>query len=369
MFSRSDIRRQTVTGWCAAVLLSWLAVASAGEDCAIRFSDVTAQTGIDFVHTDGASGRKYIVETVSAGLALFDYDNDGKTDIYFLSGRPLAGTKASVQPKNHLYRNLGGFRFEDVTDRAGVGGGSGYGLGVCAGDYDNDGYQDLYVSNYGENILYHNNGDGTFSDVTRKAGVGRGHRVGAGACFLDYDNDGRLDLFTSNYVKFSEDKPIVRMSYGHRIYPGPIDYLPETHNLFHNNGDGTFSDVSEESGIAAHPGTGMGAISADYDNDGYPDIFLANDEAPNSLFHNNRNGKFTERGLMAGVALDLTGALHGNMGVDSADYDNSGLLSFYVTSFERESATLYKNLGNGRFDDVTLLTGAWAGTSRYVTWG
>src|SRR5271157_2296928 len=235
---RLDVRRPMVAAWCAAGLLSWLAVASAGEECAIRLRDVTAQTGIDFVHTDGASGRKYLVEGVSAGLALFDYDNDGLTDIYLLNGRPLAGTKTSAQPKNRLYRNLGGFRFKDVTDQAGVGGGSGYGLGVCAGDYDNDGFQDLYLNNYGENILYHNNGDGTFSDVTRKAGVGRGRKVGAGACFLDYDNDGYLDLFAANYVKFSEDEPVVRVRYGHRIYSSPVDYPPETHNLFRNNGNG-----------------------------------------------------------------------------------------------------------------------------------
>ena len=169
--------RASATQCCAAALLAWLAADAAADDGPIRFRDVTAQSGIDFVHTHGGSGRKYIVETVTAGLALFDYDNDGKTDIYFLNGRPLTGTKAAGQPKNHLYRNLGGMKFKDVTDQAGVGGGAGFGLGVCVGDYDNDGYQDLYVSNYGENILYHNNGDGTFSDVTRKAGVARGHKV------------------------------------------------------------------------------------------------------------------------------------------------------------------------------------------------
>jgi hypothetical protein len=337
--------------------------------CPIKFRDVTGQTGIDFVHTHGGSGRKYIVETVTAGLATFDYDNDGKTDIYFLNGRPLAGTAAGVPPKNRLYRNLGSFRFKDVTDEAGVGGGAGYGLGVCAADYDNDGFQDLYLNNYGENVLYHNNGNGTFTDVTRKAGVGRGRKVGAGACFLDYDNDGRLDLYVANYVKFSEEQPVVISAKGHRVYSGPKDYLPETHNLFHNNGDGTFTDVSRESGIAAHPGTGMGMIAADYDNDGYPDVFVANDVAQNFLFHNERNGKFSEVALPAGVALGMDGIPHGNMGVDAADYNHSGRLSFYVTAYQNELKTLYKNLGNGMFNDVTLMTGAGSGSLPYVTWG
>ncbi|MGA2255220.1 MAG: CRTAC1 family protein [Thermoguttaceae bacterium] len=369
MVSRSDMRRQAVAGWCAASLLSWLAVASAGEECAIRFRDVTAETGIDFVHTHGGSGRKYIVETVTAGLATLDYDNDGKIDIYFLNGRPLAGTEAKVQPKNRLYRNLGGMKFKDVTDEAGVGGGAGYGLGVCVADYDNDGYQDLYLSNYGENILYHNNGDGTFTDVARKAGVTRGHRVGAGACFLDYDNDGHLDLFAANYVKFSEENRVVKTISGFPVYSDPTSDLPETHSLFHNNGDGTFTDVSEKSGIAARPSYGMGVTVADYDNDGYPDIFVANDASPNVLFHNDRQGKFKDVALLAGVACDIDGRANANMGVDSADYNNTGLLSFYVTSYQNQLALLFKNRGRGLFDDVTLPSGAGSGTRPYVTWG
>ena len=356
-------------GCCAAVLLAWLANTADADDSPIHFRDVSAQSGIDFVHTHGGSGRKYIVEYVSSGLATFDYDNDGLVDIYFLNGRPLAGTKADGQCKNRLYRNLGGMKFKDVTDQAGVGGGAGHGLGVCAGDYDNDGYQDLYVSNYGENILYHNNGDGTFTDVTRKAGVARGHRVGAGACFLDYDNDGQLDLFAANYVQFSEEKPVVITVRGDRVYPGPKDYLPETHNLFHNNGDGTFTDASKKTGIAAHPSTGMGMISADYDNDGYPDIFLANDVARNSLFHNNRNGTFSDVALRSGVALDMNGLARGNMAVDCADYNNCGLLSFYVTAFQQEGGALFQNVGHGSFDNATLFAGAGSGTLPYVTWG
>jgi hypothetical protein len=365
----STRRRPRTLAAIVAALPLVLALAAAGADCPIKFRDVTAETGIDFVHTHGGSGKKYIVETVSAGVATFDYDNDGKTDIYFVNGRPLAGTETKARPKNRLYRNLGNFKFQDVTDRAGVDGGASYGLGVCVGDYDNDGYQDLYLSNFGENVLYHNNGDGTFSDVTRKAGVGRGPKVGAGACFLDYDNDGRLDLFAANYVKFAYKDHVFRTHRGFHVYYGPRPFPAETHNLFHNNGDGTFTDVSQASGIAAHPSYGMGVVAGDYDNDGYPDIFVANDTSANSLFHNKGRGTFAEVGLSAGVAFDVNGSVKGNMAPDCGDYDNSGLLSFYVTSYQGQMPTLFKNMGHGVFDDVTLASGAGRGMLPYVTWG
>ncbi len=356
--------RLVVAGW------SCLSVPSPGyAECLIKLHNVTKQSGITFRHTDGSSGRRYLVETVSAGLATFDYDRDGKTDIYFLNGRPLPGAETRETPKNHLYRNLGGFRFVDVTDKAGVGGGSGYGLGVCVGDYDNDGYQDLYLNNFGENILYHNNGNGTFTDVTAKAGVGRGRKVGAGACFLDYDNDGKLDLFVGNYAKFSYDKHVMGHTNGFPSYVGPGNYPKETNMLFHNNGNGTFTDVSKESGIAAHPGYAMGVVCADYDNDGHTDIFVANDSCANFLFHNDGHGKFTEVGLRAGVAYDVNGDEQGNMGVDCGDYNHDGWLDFYKTAYQGQSALLYKNLGKGNFQDVTFLTGAGARTARTVTWG
>ncbi len=334
----------------------------------IRFHDVTRQTGITFQHTDGSSGRRYIVETVTAGLALLDYDGDGDVDIYFLNGAPLKGCEVRVPPCNALYRNDGGWKFTDVTQQAGVAD-SGFGLGVAAGDYDNDGDLDLYVNNYGPNVLYRNNGDGTFTDVTEEAGVANGHKVGAGANFFDMDQDGDLDLFVANYIKFSYDQHVVITQRGIPKYSGPMDYQPQPDTLYRNNGDGTFTDVSVASGVAAQAGTGMGTVCGDFDNDGDADIFVANDVAGNFFYQNDGTGKFEEQGLFAGLAYDVDGSAHGSMGVDCMDCDHDGRLDFYVTSFQREPATLYKNLGEGAFEDVTLASGAGAGTLPYVTWG
>jgi enediyne biosynthesis protein E4 len=334
----------------------------------IRLSDVTAQSGIDFRHSDGSSGRYYIIEYVSAGLALFDYDLDGDVDIYFLNGAALPGTEFKSPPHNVLYRNDGQFRFTDVTESAGVGD-TGHGLGVTVGDYDNDGDPDLYLNNYGPNVLYRNNGDGGFTDVTANAGVANGHRVGAGANFLDMDADGDLDLFVSNYIKFSHDQAVLRTRLGFRIYPSPRDYAPDPDTLFRNNGDGTFTDVSQAAGIARHAGPGMGTVCADYDMDGDTDIFVGNDVEANFLFRNDGNGHFEELALLAGVAFDFGGLEHGSMGVVCADYDNDGRLDFHVTSYQQELATLYRNIGAGQFQDVTLQTRAGTGTRQRVTWG
>lgn len=330
--------------------------------------DITIDTGIDFIHTDGSTGQKYIVEPVSAGLALFDYDNDNDIDVYFLNGGALGETPFDLSITNALYRNDGNFIFTDVTTEAGVGD-TGFGLGVVAGDYDNDGNLDLYLNNFGPNILYRNNGDGTFTDVTDVAGVGNGNRVGAGASFLDIDQDGDLDLFVANYLKFSCEKNIARTVRGYSQYAGPLDYPPESNTVYKNNGDGTFSDVTRLAGIADHFATGMGVICADYDNDRDTDIFVANDMLGNFLFRNNGTGEFEEVALISGFAYDLNGNAHSSMGIDCADYDNDGLLDFYVTSYARELATLYRNLGNGSFEDVGLAAGAASSVLPYVTWG
>lgn len=335
----------------------------------IILTDVTKQTGITFVHTDGSSGNHFIMETVTAGLTLFDYDNDGDIDIYFVNGAPLKGTVCKMPPKNALYRNDGGWKFTDVTEQAGVGD-TGYGLGVAVGDYDNDGFQDIYLNNFGLNVLYHNNGDGTFTDVTKQAGVEDSPpHVGAGTCFFDMDKDGDLDLFVSHYLEFSYDKHVTKTTMGIPVYAGPLFYKPVPNVLYRNNGDGTFTDVSLESGIGKHAGYGMGTVCADFDSDDDTDIFVANDVSENFLFKNDGKGKFEEVGVETGFAYDGNADEQGSMGVDCGDYDNDGWLDFYVTSFQNQLATLYRNLEGVTFEDVTLATGAGAGTLQHVTWG
>jgi hypothetical protein len=362
---RNKINTGTKSVFIGALVLCLFVTGAYGQ---IRFSDVTEQTGITFKHTDGSSGKRYIVESVTAGLALFDYDGDGDIDIYFLNGAPLPGTVSDTKPGNALYRNDGNWSFTNTTAKSGLGD-TGYGLGVAIGDYDNDGDADVYLNNYGPNVLYRNNGDGTFTDVTKSAGVGNGDKVGAGACFLDMDGEGDLDLFVSNYLRFSQSIHVPHSMKGFAQYGTPLDYPPEPDTMYRNNGDGTFTDVSLISGIAEHPGTGMGTVCGDYDNDGDTDIFVANDVMGNFLFRNDGKGRFEEVGLTAGVAYDYYGREQASMGVDCGDYDNDGLLDFFVTSYAQELSTLYHNLGDGIFEDATLTSGAGAGTLNDVTWG
>jgi hypothetical protein len=335
---------------------------------AIRLRDVTAETGIDFVHTHGGSDQRYIMEAMSAGLALFDYNGDGRIDIYFLNGSPLRGTAAGKPPKNALYRNDGDFRFTNVTEESGVGD-EGYGLGVTAADYDNDGDVDLFVNNFGPNVLYRNNGDGTFSDVTGQAGVATGNQVGAGTCFLDIEGDGDLDLYVTNYVDFSYETHHPHIFMGLLSYPSPLKYSPIPDVLYRNNGDGTFSDVSTESGIARHVGTGMGTTACDYDDDGDTDIYVANDVMGNFLFQNDGSGKFDEVGMLSGAALDMAGSPQGSMSTDFGDYDNDGQFDLLVTSYGGEMSSLYRQLGGGLFEDVSRRTGVGPPTFPHVTWG
>jgi hypothetical protein len=351
------------------LLVIWWGFSVGVVRAAVVFNDVTGQTGIKFVHTDGGSGNFYVMETVTAGLALFDYDGDGDIDIYLLNGSALKGTVSKTSAKNALYRNDGAWKFTDVTEQAGLGD-TGYGLGVVVGDYDNDGDPDVYLNNHGPNALYRNNGDGSFTNVTTQARVGNGDQMGAGACFLDMDKDGDLDLYVSNYLKLSNDNHVVSTAGGVPKYMGPPYYPPTGDTLYRNNGDGTFTDVSHEAGIRRHLGAGMGMVCSDYDGDGDTDIFVANDISEgNFLFRNDGTGKFDEIGLMAGIAYDLHGDEQGSMGVDVGDYDNDGIFDFYVTSYQRQLALLYKGLGEDVFEDVTRMTGAGAGTLTNVTWG
>ena len=298
-----------------AVFTAWCCLLAAAR-AQIVLRDVTDRTGITFRHFDGSSGKRYIVESVASGLATFDYDGDGLIDIYFFRAagrwdRPAA-IRAERAPSgraagNALYRNLGGFRFADVTPKAGVGD-AGYGLGVCIGDYDNDGRPDIYVSNYGPNVLYRNNGDGTFTDMTRTAGVARGDTVGAGANFLDIDGDGELDLFVSNYVKFTYENHVVPTGRGIPRYSGPRSYPYQPNNLYRNKGDGTFTDVTQASGIGVRPGPGMGIVPPTTTTTAPPTSSCATTRTTgNFLFHNEGGGKFREVGLAAGVGFTLYG--------------------------------------------------------------
>ena len=298
-----------------AICAAWSAAYCAADetDSGIVLTDVTAQTGIEFRHNDGSSGKYRIVEYVSTGLALLDYDGDGLIDIYFANRAPEEGTTQGPLPKDALYRNVGDWRFVDVTDQAGLGD-THHGLGVTAADYDNDGDQDLYVSNYGPNVLYCNQGDGVFTDVTGSAAVKNDHRVGATVCFLDADGDGKADLFVGNYIKYTPKGHGPTTLRGISAYPSPLAFDPEVNTFYHNNGDGTFADFSERSGIAQCPGTAMGGVCADYDGDGDTDIFVCNDMRPNSLFENDGTGVFTEVALFQGTAFDVTGQAQGKYG-------------------------------------------------------
>ncbi len=351
-----------------AVLALSLPGRGADAPCTIALRDVTKETGIAFVHTDGSSGKRYIVETVCCGVATFDYDNDGDHDIYFPNGAPLEGTVVKEQPAHALYRNDGGWKFTDVSKAAGVAL-TAYALGIAVADYDGDGRKDIFLDNFGPNILLRNNGNGTFTDVTARAGVGLGPHLGAGACFLDMEGDGDLDLYAARYVDFTyENHRIVRFN-GHPAYVGPMDYRPTPDNLYRNNGDGTFTDVSAERGIASAKGTGMGMVCADIENDGDTDIIVGNDVAGNFLWVNDGKGFFEEQGLAAGLAYDFGGSPQATMGIDCGDFDNDGWLDFYATSYQQETATLYRNLRDGTFEDVTRVTGAGEGTLTPVTWG
>ncbi len=371
--SWSQGARHPVTGfppvWIPLAFLLTTPIASAANlSSPIQLRDVTRQTGISFVHNDGSSGRRYIVETVASGLALFDFDRDGDDDIYFLNGAPLPGSRTEPPPRNALYRNDGNWNFTDVTQQAGVGD-TGYGLGVCTGDYDNDGDADLYINNFGPNVLYRNNGNGTFTDVTREAGVAVGQHVGAGASFLDIDADGDLDLFVANYVGFTFETHQTSHMNGYPAYVGPLHYPPTANVLFRNNGNGTFTDISAAAGIADLRASGMGVIAADYDNDGDTDLVVGNDLRPNSILQNDGTGRFKEVGALLGLAYDFFGNVMGSMGVECADWNNDGWLDVYITTYQRQLSTLYQNGKGLSFTDVTRSTGAGTGTYPHVAWG
>jgi hypothetical protein len=349
-------------------LLATALSATAAGPGPIRLTDVTRQTGIDFVHTDGSSGERYIVETVSAGLATFDYNGDGRIDVLFLNGAPLGQARQDPPPTCRLYRNDGAWKFTDVTREAGLAV-TCYALGVAVADYDNDGDPDVFLNNFGRNLLFRNRGNGTFEDVTARAGVAGEEHVGAGTCFFDADADGDVDLYVGHYVDFTYEKHHIVRFNGHPAYVGPLNYATTRSRLYRNQGDGTFSDASADSGIGAHAGAAMGVVAADFDADGDTDLFVGNDETGNFLFVNDGRGRFREQGLAAGIAFDFNGQAHGTMGVECGDVDNDGRLDFYATSFQRELPMLFRNSGQGWFEDVTVPRSAAAGMHALVTWG
>jgi len=347
----------------------------APDEFKVSFANVAQTAGLTHKTIYGDEQKnKYLLETTGSGVAWFDYDNDGWLDLFFVNGTRLSGIAKGQEPTNRLYKNNRNGTFTDVTVKSGLAR-SGWGQAVCIGDYDNDGWDDLFISYFGKNALYKNNGNGTFTDVTDKAGVGMNKtRWGSGCAFLDYDKDGDLDLFVGSYIDFDvktaptpETGPCLYK--GVMVACGPPGLTGGVNMLFQNNGNGTFTDVSEKSGIRKTIGTyALGVLVADFDNDTWPDIYVANDSAPAALYHNNGNGTFTDIGVEAGAAYSGDGKPQAGMGVSAGDFDGDGWLDIFKTNFSGDTSTLYRNLGKNTFDDVTFATGIGLNT-RWLGWG
>ncbi|MGD0652629.1 MAG: CRTAC1 family protein [Verrucomicrobiia bacterium] len=324
----------------------------------VSFVDVVPAAGITFRHDNAASPEKYLIETMGSGCGWIDYDQNGLLDLYLVNGAETRLYKPKQPLRSALYRNNGDGTFTDVTLSAGVGAEGLFGMGVAVGDYDNDGYPDLLVLGYGRCILYHNNGNGTFTEVTARAGLENRGRWASSAAWFDYDNDGKLDLVIANYVDWTPESGFWCGDHGPgmRSYCHPNDYNSQPPSLYRNNGDGTFTDVSKSSGVGLKPGNGLGIVTFDYDNDGWQDIFISNDAMPNFLFHNNHDGTFSEVGYQAGVAVSMDGEPESGMGTDAADLTGSGRLDIAVGHLENQLARLYRNMGDQVFEDATLLS-------------
>ncbi|HVZ83453.1 MAG TPA: CRTAC1 family protein [Terracidiphilus sp.] len=363
--------------FCALVLFAVLSAAAFAQDSSapaaqspIKFEDATAKAGIDYVHSFGSAQLGSLLEGTGAGCVWFDYNNDGLPDLYVVNGRPLDDSmhphplkvKPNPPPHNHLYRNNGDGTFTDVTEQAGLDPDM-YGIAVTAADYDNDGFVDLLVTGFGKTILYHNDGNGHFTDVTEKAGI---HVDGwaISSTWLDYDKDGCLDLFVGRYVKFD---PKYHAYYAADNYPGPLDYEGETNKLFHNNCDGTFTDVSEKSGISNYIGRTMGVTAADFDGDGWDDIYVANDRTENFLFRNKHDGTFEEVANDTGTAYGQNGESTSSMGPVFADFDGRGMLDLWVT--DGHYNRMLHNTGKMSFDDIGAGNGVSQANAQYVSWG
>jgi hypothetical protein len=320
----------------------------------VRFTDVTAAAGITFKHDNAGSPEKYLIETMGSGAAWLDYDGDGLLDLYLVNSAATNAYHPQSPIRSALYRNQGDGTFRDVTAKAGIAAEGLFGMGAAMGDFDNDGFPDLYVAGYGRSILFHNNGNGTFTDITSKADVANSGRWASSAAWFDYDRDGWLDLVVVNYVDFTPENNAVCEYQRERGYCHPNQYRGQPPVLYHNNHDGTFTDVSRVSGIGSKPGNGLGVVCFDFNGDGWPDIFIANDSMENFLYVNRGNGTFREVALESGVALSEDGRPEAGMGVDAADYDGDGRLDLFVTHLDREFNRLYRNKGDGTFEDATF---------------
>jgi hypothetical protein len=348
---------------------------AAAPNLGINFLNIGKESGLNAKTIFGGEHKnKYLLETTGCGVAFYDYDSDGWLDIFFVNGWRLEGFPKGQEPHSHLFKNNRDGTFTDVTEKAGLAH-SGWGQGVCVGDYDNDGFDDLFVSYFGKNVLYHNNGNGTFTDVSDKAGIaGNGKRWNSGCAFVDYDRDGKLDLFVANYIDMDlatapvpESGPCLYK--GVMVACGPPGLIGGKNILYHNNGDGTFTDVSEPAGILSANGTfGLGVLVADFDNDGWPDIYVANDSTASALYQNKKNGKFTDIAMEAGCALSADGKPQAGMGVSAADYDLDGNLDIVKTNFAGDTPSLYHNLGGANFEDTTFTAGLGKHT-QYLGWG
>ena len=352
-----------------------LALNPENSEILIKFIDVAEQAGIKHKTIYGDEHKnRYLLETTGCGAAFIDYDNDGRQDIFLVNGTRLGNLPKGQIPTNHLYQNKGDGTFRDVTEQAGMTR-TGWGQSVSIGDYDNDGYDDLFVSYFGKNALYRNNRNGTFTDVAEKAGVANNRsRWGSGCAFLDYDRDGFLDLFVASYIDLDlntaplpETGPCLYK--GLTVACGPPGLTGGVNALYRNKGDGTFTDVSEKSGITKTNGTyGLGVLTADFDNDGWVDVYVANDSAPAALYHNKKNGTFTDIGVEAGCAFSIDGKPQAGMGVTAGDFDRDGWLDIFKTNFSGDTSTLYRNTGKAVFDDVTFPAGIGINT-RWLGWG
>ncbi len=333
------------------------------------FKDVTQAAGIAWRQFSGESADKFLVETMGGGVAFFDFNNDGLLDLYFVNGGETPQGKSSSPVRNALYRNLGNGRFEEVAQKAGVDWISAYGMGAAAADYNNDGFQDLFVTGYPTSTLFHNNGDGTFTDVTARAGVANAGKWGASAAWFDYDRDGFLDLFVCNYVKFSySDEKRCEMA-GKRGYCEQIAYTGDSPTLYHNNGDGTFTDVTRQAGLQDMAGRGLGVVAVDVDDDGWIDLFVARDASPNLLLINQKNGTFKDVGLEAGIAYSASGKARAGMGVDAGDINDDGLPDFVVTNFTDEYHALFVSESRLQYEDKTVQAGLARATRADVGFG